>query len=222
VFSWTPTYTQSGGYIFDIVVKVGPLEDRETITVTVNDKPEPAQTTSEPVQTTEPKPAQTTSESKELGIAPFVDESKDPQSYVDRYNNESRYKEWFDTTYPEYSSIYEAVGLDEPKELASFVDESKDPQSYVDRYNNEDIYKEWFDKAYPEMTIYEAVGLDEPAIEEPEFGECGEGTRLIDEVCTIFDEIEYGECGEGTELVGKVCEIIGKTKVNEKPWWQFW
>jgi len=39
-FSWTPTDTQSGGYIFDIVVKSGVLEDRETITVNVNDKPE--------------------------------------------------------------------------------------------------------------------------------------------------------------------------------------
>ena len=66
------------------------------------------------------------------------------------------------------------------------------------------------------------MGLDEPEIKEPDFGQCGEGTRLIENVCTIFDEIEYGQCGEGTELVGKVCEIIGKTKVNEKPWWQFW
>ena len=72
------------------------------------------------------------------------------------------------------------------------------------------------------MTIYEAVGLDEPEIKEPDFGQCGEGTRLIGDVCTIFHEIEYGQCGEGTELIGKVCEIIGKTKVKEKPWWQFW
>ena len=96
-FSWTPTDEQSGGHIFTIVVKSGPVEDRETITVTVNDEPE-----------------QTTSEPEELEIpAPFVDESKDPQSYVDRYNNEIRYKEWFDVTYPEYASIYEAVGLEE-------------------------------------------------------------------------------------------------------------
>ena len=25
-------------------------------------------------------------------VAPFVDQSKDPQSYVDRYNNEPKYK----------------------------------------------------------------------------------------------------------------------------------
>ena len=182
-FSWTPTDTQSGGYIFDIVVKSGVLEDRETITVNVNDKPESEETVTEPEETV--------TELEELEIpAPFVDESKNPQSYVDRYNSESRYKEWFDVSYPEYTSIYEAVGLEAPKELASFVDPDLDPQHYIDRYNNEAIYKEWFDKIYPEITIYEAVGLEEPIIEEsiieePEFGECGEGTKLIDGKCTI-------------------------------------
>ena len=45
--------------------------------------------------------------------ASFVDESKDPQHYIDRYNNEPTYKEWFDENYSQYSSIYEAVGLEE-------------------------------------------------------------------------------------------------------------
>lgn len=40
----------------------------------------------------------------------FVDESKDPQSYIDRYNNEENYKEWFDKNYPNYT-IEEAVGI---------------------------------------------------------------------------------------------------------------
>ena len=43
----------------------------------------------------------------------FVDDSKDPQSYVDRYNNESTYKEWFDENYPDYT-IEEAVGVTQP------------------------------------------------------------------------------------------------------------
>ena len=34
-----------------------------------------------------------TTEPKELGIASFVDETKDPQSYVDRYNNEASLQE---------------------------------------------------------------------------------------------------------------------------------
>ena len=47
-------------------------------------------------------------------VASFVDDSKDPQSYVDRYNNEASYKEWFDDNYPEYESIHEAVGKRSP------------------------------------------------------------------------------------------------------------
>ena len=42
----------------------------------------------------------------------FVDPEKDPQSYVDRYNNEESYKEWFDENYSDYT-IEEAVGIPE-------------------------------------------------------------------------------------------------------------
>jgi len=59
---------------------------------------------------------------KPTGIASFVDQSKDPQHYIDRYNNEPAYKEWFDENYPQYSSIYEAVGLEEP------IDEPNEPE----------------------------------------------------------------------------------------------
>ena len=83
---------------------------------------------------------------------------------MDRYNNEASYKDWFDDNYPEYDSIEQAVGLEEPSDLvipAPFVDESKDPQSYVDRYNNEASYKDWFDDNYPEYdSIEQAVGLE--------------------------------------------------------------
>ena len=190
VFSWTPTDTQSGNYILDIVIKSGPLEDRETITVTVNDKPAPT-----------PKPEQTTTKPKELGIASFVDETKDPQSYVDRYNNEASYKKWFDDNFPKYSSIYEAVGLEEPKVIAAFVDPNLDPQYYVDRYNKEITYKNWFDRTYPDITIYDAVGFEEPKVIEPEFGECGEGTKLIDGKCTIV-ESKGGGCLIATAAYG--------------------
>ena len=279
-FVWTPSKSQGNiqdiHYNFDLIVKKGSQEDTEEITITVKQayvEPEPKEIVCpqgfEPVNGKCPdKPIV---ENDQLGIASFVDKTKDPQSYVDRYNNESRYKEWFDTNFAEYdsiyqavglkekliipapfvdktkdpqsyvdrynneasykkwfdenhskySSIYEAVGLEEPKVLAPFVDPNLDPQHYIDRYTNEASYKKWFDETYPEITIYGAVGLDEPEIKEPEFGQCGEGTRLIADVCEIFDEIEYGQCGEGTELVGKVCEVVGK-KVNEKPWWQFW
>ena len=47
-------------------------------------------------------------------IASFVDRNKDPQSYIDKYNNEEGYKEWFHENNPDYKSIHEAVGKREP------------------------------------------------------------------------------------------------------------
>jgi len=125
-------------------------------------------------------------------LASFVDPNIDPQYYVDRYNTEVSYKNWFDDNHPEFSSIYEAVGLEEPVELAPFVDPNIDPQYYVDRYNTEPQYKEWFDSNFPDMTIYQAVGLEESEIKEPEFGECGLGTKLIDGECKITDNTTNG------------------------------
>ena len=219
-FVWTPSKShgniQDVMYNFDVIVKKGSQEDKENITITVKkayvepvkDPKEPEPTTIEP---TEPN-----------GLASFVDETKDPQSYVDRYNTEATYKKWFDENFAEYDSIYQAVGLEEPKVLAPFVDPNLDPQYYIDRYNKETTYKKWFDENFAEYdSIYQAVGLD-VEIKEPEFGQCGEGIRLIGDVCTIFAGVEYGQCGEGTELVGKVCEIEGNTKIKQKPWWQFW
>jgi len=194
-FSWTPTTSQGpASYVFDIVVKKGILEDRKTIKITVT---EPVAQTPEP----EPEPVAQTPETK-LGIASFVDPTKDPQSYVDRYNNEPSYKKWFDDNYPEYSSIYQAVGLEEPKELAPFVDPNLGSQYYIDRYNNEPKYKEWFDKTYPDMTIYEAVGVEEPEIKEQEIGECGPGTILVDGVCTVDNNLQGGGCLIATATYG--------------------
>ena len=229
VFSWTPTSTQSGGYVFDIIVKAGPLEDKETITVTVTDKPVTTTPTPEP----NPEPPV---EPKELGIASFVDETKDPQSYVDRYNTETSYKKWFDDNFAEYDSIYQAVGLEEPLQIpASFVDETKDPQSYVDRYNTETSYKKWFDDNFAEYdSIYQAVGLEEPIVTpsfvdpnlDPQYYVDRYNTEItykewFDETypdITIYQAVgleepeaveeEFGECGTGTDLVDGMCVIV--------------
>ena len=201
-FIWTPSKSYGSYediiYNFDIVVKADDQEDRENISITVKkayDEPviqpkvEPA---IEPAIEPKVEPA---IEPTKSTVASFVDATKDPQSYVNRYNGEPTYKEWFDENYSQYSSIYQAVGLEEPLQIpASFVDATKDPQSYVNRYNGEPTYKEWFDENYSQYSsIYQAVGL-----EEPEFGICGEGTKLINGVCTIIQ------------------------KIIEKPWWQFW
>jgi len=46
-------------------------------------------------------------------ILSFIDTTLEPQYYIDRYNNEPTYKEWFDENFPDYT-IYEAVGVEEP------------------------------------------------------------------------------------------------------------
>ncbi|MGY5144311.1 MAG: Ig domain-containing protein [Candidatus Nitrosopumilus sp. bin_32a] len=240
-FVWTPSKShgniQDVSYNFDIIVKAGSQEDKENITITVkqayvepvkNPKPEPK---------AEPEPVE---EPKELGIASFVDKTKDPQSYVDRYNNEATYKKWFDENFAEYDSIYQAVGLEEPVTLAPFVDKTKDPQSYVDRYNNEATYKKWFDENFAEYdSIYQAVGLEEPVTLAPfvdpnldpqyyvdRYNKETTYKKWFDENFAEYDSIyqavgleepeiieqEYGECGEGTDLVNGMCVIVDNSE----------
>ncbi len=259
IFTWTPTISQGpGDFRFDVVVNKGPIEDRQTITITVNK----AQVTQPPEPPQNPKDEQKEAFQKiivpkkdpsyylgryndetayknwfddnfpditiyeALGIADpsapepkpkpagnlpaFVDPNKDPQYYIDRYNNEPTYKDWFDTNYPEWT-IYEAVGLENPaapKELAPFVDPNQDPQYYIDRYNKDDTYKDWFDRNFPDMTIYQAVGLDEPPR-----GICGPDTIFIDGVCEgIMEQKSSGGCliataTYGSELSSQVQEL---------------
>jgi len=64
------------------------------------------------LQESEPEPEQ--SEPKETHIPGFPDPDKDPQYYINRYNTESTYKEWFDRNFPD-QTIYEVVGVPEPE-----------------------------------------------------------------------------------------------------------
>ncbi|MDC0884069.1 hypothetical protein PL987_03155 [Nitrosopumilus sp.] len=151
-FIWTPSKSYGSFkdviYNFDIIVNVGDKEDRENISITVK------KAYDEPV--IEPK------------VEPVIE--------------------------PKVEPVIEPKVEPTKSTVASFVDATKDPQSYVNRYNDEPTYKEWFDENYSQYSsIYQAVGL-----EEPEFGICGEGTKLINGVCTIVQ------------------------KMIEKPWWQFW
>ena len=57
--------------------------------------------------------SQSSNNSNNQNIFSFVDPTKDPQYYVDRYNNEQIYRDWFDSNFPGYT-IYDAVGLSNP------------------------------------------------------------------------------------------------------------
>jgi hypothetical protein len=163
-FVWTPSKSYGSYedviYNFDVIVNVGDKEDRENISITVK------KAYDEPVMEPKVEPVM------EPKVEPVMEPKVEP------------------VMEPKVEPVMEPT----KSTIASFVDATKDPQSYVNRYNDESTYKEWFDENYSQYSsIYEAVGL-----EEPEFGICGEGTKLINGVCTIVQ------------------------KMIEKPWWQFW
>ncbi len=152
----------------------------------------------EPVPDPEPEPKP---KKDQKPILPFVDQTKDPQYYIDRYNSEETYMEWFDSTFPDYT-IEEAVGLvvEEPPEskpILDFVDETKDPQFYIDRYNSEPAYKDWFDKNFPDYTIEEAVGL---GMDDEMSKQCGPGTVFKIGMCVL--EKSGGGCLIATAAFG--------------------
>lgn len=75
---------------------VGTIFDEETQTCIVETEPEP-------------KPQTPTTH-----IPGFPDPDKDPQSYVERYNSEAAFKEWFDKNFPG-QTIYEVLEIPEPE-----------------------------------------------------------------------------------------------------------
>jgi len=144
----------------------------------------------------------------EPNIPDFVEPEKGAQYYLDRYNNEVAYKDWFDSNFPDYTiqdaielAIPDAFSEDTEKPILPFVDPNKDPQYYVDRYNSDASYKEWFDTTYPDYTIEEAVGLELEEPEEVDTGLCGPGTKWIDGYC-IAETKSGGGCLIATATYG--------------------
>jgi hypothetical protein len=85
---------------------------------------------------------------------------KSPQYYIDRYNNEQSYKNWFDSQFPN-DSISDVVGYNQTN-VSGFPSVDKSPQYYIDRYNNEQSYKNWFDSQFPNDSMYHILGYKNP------------------------------------------------------------
>ena len=115
-------------------------------------------------------------------LADFVDPKKNPQYYIDRYNNEIEYREWFDENYPGIT-IYEAVGLPVP-------DPTLEPA------------------VEQEPTAVE----QEPTVDPEPETICGPGTEPVDGFCILLTpgpEENGGGCliataAYGTELAPQV------------------
>ena len=84
-------------------------------------------------------------------------------------------------------TIHAAVGLPEPVPRPAFVDPERDPRYYVARYDAEPAFRQWFDENFPGVTIYEAAGTNESAMNRTAFGQCGIGTRLVGGECVAPD-----------------------------------
>ena len=89
----------------------------------------------------------------------FPAPGKDLKYYQDRYDNEPKYKEWFDKNFQGQTVREVLVPQMGDKEIRipGFPDPEKDLQHYLDRYDNEPKYKEWFDKNFQGQTVREAV-----------------------------------------------------------------
>ena len=89
----------------------------------------------------------------------FPAPGKDLKYYQDRYDNEPKYKEWFDKNFQGQTVrevLVPQIG-DKEIRIPGFPDPEKDLQHYLDRYDNEPKYKEWFDKNFQGQTVREAV-----------------------------------------------------------------
>lgn len=122
------------------------------------------ETPSEPEETTEPEDTSSKSEetSEKQIPAAFVDPSKDPKFYVERYVTESSYKEWFEKNYPDYT-FHEAL----------------------------DISKSELDKLIAEIENSDSAPKETP-VETPKTTECGPGTILKDGACVLDERCGPG------------------------------
>ena len=112
-----PTWTTYGIYPIQVTSEGSSMEKSIEYSVSSTTTPQP-----EPKQTSEPESASTpklipksasehssTFTTLKLQIPNFPSLDKSPQYYIDRYNNESSYKSWFDSQFPD-ASIYNILG----------------------------------------------------------------------------------------------------------------
>lgn len=170
--SFSEISTTAHSRTLSIVLPAG-TEDVEIIGSVFGSTGEPEPIESDP----EPEPVE-----KEIP-ASFVDPTKDPKSYVQRYLNEPSYKEWFEENFPDYT-FYEAL----------------------------DITESQFDALVEEITSQttetptEEKPVKEKPVEEKPKTECGPGTILQDGVCMLDQR-----CGPGTVMQDGVCVVVPET-----------
>ena len=144
--------------------------------------------------TTEPTVELNTETVEQKKILSFVDESKEPEIYVERYITEPSYKEWFDSNYSDYT-IYEGIGITEDEYLVIVASlEQPVPESLETKEIEEPIVMD---------------DVDLPVVTTPQ-----ENTEEIKTESVIQDD--EPSCGTGTEENSKgQCMPIKSTSTQK-------
>jgi tetratricopeptide (TPR) repeat protein len=97
-------------------------------------------------------------------VKDFPSYSKSPEEYVQRYQTDSNYKDWFNDNFPD--KTIEGIVQYKETEIAKFPDNSKSPEHYIERYFEESEYQKWYDDQFPNETIQNMLGLSNQDMSE--------------------------------------------------------
>ena len=124
-----------------------------------------------------------------LRVPGFPDPAVSAREYVERYESDLAFREWFDGAFPEYG-ITDVVGEPEPEPTPPPPDEPDRLPYYKGRYDGEAAYRAWFDTYFSGRSLAEVVGAGGAG------GGAGGGDR------------QYGTCGAGTALRDGICQVV--------------
>ena len=171
------------------------------------------------------------------GVPAFPDPRVGLGTYLDLYETDAGFREWFDETYPD-STVAEVVGGEgagagtaaggagDPRTLVpGFPDPATSAREYVDRYDADAGFREWFDETFPGYEIADVVGEPEPAPpperparmdyykgrygEEPAYRAWFDSYFFGRALAEVVGTVDrpYGECGAGTSLRDGICQV---------------
>ena len=113
----------------------------------------------------------------------FPDPGVSAREYVERYESDLAFREWFDGTFPEYgiTDVVGDPGPAPPPKAPPAPDEPDRLPYYKDRYDGEAAYRAWFDSYFHGRSLAEVFEADAGR----QYGECGAGTVLRDGICQV-------------------------------------
>ena len=171
----------------------------------------------EPTVETTTEPTVETSQIISKEPLSFVDKSKDPKTYVERYVTEPSYKEWFDSNYPDYT-IYEGIGITEDEYLVIVASlEQSVTESSETTEIEEPIVMDNVDLPVVTTPQEKTEEIETETIIQDDESSCGTGTKDVNGICVLIESQLKSEpsCGIGTIEKNGIC-VVDTSKSNEE------